>query len=174
MNVSTPVNCLIILFGATIMLLSIVQAGSLTKALDYVPERHRKQLGLFLLGHRMLMIFFLLGYIIVAAAFAFRSTSIGETFVSIIFLFGAVFVFIGIIVQSRLLSEIQQTLQGILPICAKCKKIRITDDAPMNPKAWKTLEAYISEKASVRFSHGYCPDCYAWEMKCLDDAQGKA
>ncbi|MEY2408312.1 MAG: phosphoserine phosphatase RsbU/P [Verrucomicrobiota bacterium] len=46
-----------------------------------------------------------------------------------------------------------QTLQGLLPICCYCKKIR--DDG----NYWHRVESYISGHANVRFSHGICPDC---------------
>ncbi len=46
-----------------------------------------------------------------------------------------------------------RTLQGILPICANCKKIR--DDQG----AWQQLEAYISQNTDAEFSHGICNDC---------------
>ncbi len=46
-----------------------------------------------------------------------------------------------------------RTLQGILPICSHCKKIR--DDQG----AWNQLEAYISARTDVLFSHGICTDC---------------
>ncbi len=48
-----------------------------------------------------------------------------------------------------------QTLHGIIPICSHCKKIR--DDHG----AWNQLEAYISKRANVRFSHGICGQCLA-------------
>lgn len=44
-------------------------------------------------------------------------------------------------------------LEGILPICMECKKIR---DLEGN---WQRLERYISDRSEARFSHGYCPDC---------------
>lgn len=46
-----------------------------------------------------------------------------------------------------------QTLSGLLPICASCKKIR--DDHGY----WNQLESYIGKHADVQFSHGICPDC---------------
>lgn len=58
-----------------------------------------------------------------------------------------------VIDQLRLtLSEIK-TLQGLIPICMKCKKIR--DDVGF----WNQLESYLSKHSDARFSHGYCPDC---------------
>ena len=46
-----------------------------------------------------------------------------------------------------------KTLQGMLPICASCKKIR--DDAGY----WHQIETYLSQHATVEFSHSICPDC---------------
>ncbi|MBI3649541.1 MAG: response regulator [Acidobacteria bacterium] len=52
------------------------------------------------------------------------------------------------------LSQVKQ-LQGILPICSYCKKIR--DDE----NYWQRVESYISKHTETRFSHCICPDCYA-------------
>lgn len=46
-----------------------------------------------------------------------------------------------------------KTLQGMLSICAWCKKIRQDDGY------WEQLEAYLSEHSDARFSHSICPDC---------------
>ena len=51
------------------------------------------------------------------------------------------------------LSQVKQ-LQGILPICSYCKKVR--DDQ----NYWQKVENYISDHTNVQFSHGICPDCY--------------
>ena len=47
------------------------------------------------------------------------------------------------------------TLRGILPICASCKKIR--DDQGY----WHQVENYMRDHAEVEFSHGICPECFA-------------
>ena len=172
MSIETMTNCALIFLGAIIMLISIIQAEGLKKTLPFVPERHRKRIRMYLLFHRGLMVFFLIDYLVVMAAFAMRYSLHHEIFVSLIFLFGAIFVFIGIAVQSRLLAEVQQTIQGILPICAKCKKIRVGDGDPKDPKMWKRIEAYISERVDVAFSHGYCPECFDEEMKKIDSSNG--
>jgi len=52
----------------------------------------------------------------------------------------------------RILNEINQ-LRGLLPICAKCKKVR--DDKGY----WKQIEQYIQERSEAVFSHGLCPEC---------------
>jgi hypothetical protein len=50
------------------------------------------------------------------------------------------------------LSRVKQ-LQGLLPICCYCKKIR--DDR----NYWHQVETYVGRHADVRFSHGICPEC---------------
>jgi hypothetical protein len=120
------------------------------------------------------MAFFLCGYLVVLVAFPFHDSFLSETFVSVIFLFGAIFVLLGVVVQARLLLEVQRTLQGILPIWRRCKKIRAADGDCKDPKAWKGIEDYISERIDVDFSHGFCPKCYAEEMKTVQKMKGAA
>jgi DNA-binding response OmpR family regulator len=50
------------------------------------------------------------------------------------------------------LARVKQ-LQGLLPICMYCKKVR--NDA----NYWQQVDAYISEHSEARFSHAICPDC---------------
>ena len=166
-DLHTLINCILIFIGVIIMLISIVGTKSLKKALHFVPERQRKHISLNLVLHRALMTFFLCGYLVVLAAFAFNYSFISETFVSVIFFFGAIFVFVGVRVQSRLMTEVHSTLQGILPICCKCQKIRNCDADYKDPKSWKNIEEFLSEKIDVNFSHGFCPECFEEEMKVL-------
>jgi PAS domain S-box-containing protein len=46
-----------------------------------------------------------------------------------------------------------KTLNGLLPICASCKRIR--DDQGY----WQQVETYIAEHTNADFTHGICPDC---------------
>jgi len=64
--------------------------------------------------------------------------------------------------QDQLASQVQElrsalehikTLQGILPICMYCKKIRDSQGT------WNRLEVYLSQHSDAEFSHGICPDC---------------
>lgn len=50
-------------------------------------------------------------------------------------------------------------LEGFLPICSGCKKIRTNNSDPTNMKNWIQLEKYISEKTNAEFSQGICPNC---------------
>ncbi|MBX3278727.1 MAG: hypothetical protein KF868_12055 [Acidobacteria bacterium] len=61
--------------------------------------------------------------------------------------------------RERLITKLEdalktvQTLEGLLPICANCKKVR--DDNGY----WDQIEEYLSTHLPVRVSHGICPDC---------------
>jgi hypothetical protein len=44
-------------------------------------------------------------------------------------------------------------LEGMLPICSFCKRIRDEEGH------WRQLEGYISARSSARFSHTFCPEC---------------
>lgn len=46
-----------------------------------------------------------------------------------------------------------KTLQGMLPICSHCKKIR--DDQG----SWTQMEHYIRSHSKADFTHGICPEC---------------
>src|SRR5262249_53084239 len=45
------------------------------------------------------------------------------------------------------------TLRGLLPICAACKRIR--DDSGY----WEQVEVYIQKHSNAGFTHGICPTC---------------
>ena len=160
MSLQTIMNCGLILIGAIIMLVSIVRVERLMKSMQFSHKLRRKQIRLFLVLHRELMLFFFIGYIVVMMTFIRHNTSVSEILVSFIFLCGAIFAYLGINVQSQLLVETEDPLKGILPICTECKQIRVEDEGPKGSKNWKRIETYISEKTKVRFTHGYCPKCF--------------
>ncbi|MCZ6917977.1 MAG: response regulator transcription factor [Gemmatimonadetes bacterium] len=56
------------------------------------------------------------------------------------------------------LGKVKQ-LQGLIPICSWCKKIRDDQDY------WHQVDAYVAKHADVQFSHGICPTCYEEVMK---------
>jgi sigma-B regulation protein RsbU (phosphoserine phosphatase) len=45
-------------------------------------------------------------------------------------------------------------LQGILPICMHCKKIR-------DEEVWHRLETYIEQRSAAEFTHSLCSECLA-------------
>ena len=48
-----------------------------------------------------------------------------------------------------------KTLQGLLPICASCKRVR--DDSGY----WSQIDTYLGQHTNASLSHGYCPECAA-------------
>ena len=50
-------------------------------------------------------------------------------------------------------------LQGLLPICSYCKKIR------NDRNYWEQVDAYVASHSEAQFSHGVCPDCYEVHLK---------
>ena len=68
--------------------------------------------------------------------------------------------------QRALVQELQtaiadvRTLEGILPICATCKRIK------NEAGAWEAVESFVREHTAAEFSHGLCPDCAArdWDV----------
>lgn len=65
----------------------------------------------------------------------------------------------------RLQSEVRQ-LEGLLPICMYCKKIR-DEKAPSEreDKSWVRIEDYVASHTDASFSHGICPNCYETQVK---------
>ena len=62
-----------------------------------------------------------------------------------------------------------RTLEGILPMCASCKKIRKEGAKATDPGAWMPVDSYIARHSDATFSHGICPECakklYGWSEK---------
>ncbi len=50
------------------------------------------------------------------------------------------------------LKHVKQ-LQGMLPICSYCKKVRSDDNY------WEQVEVYLTDNSEAVFSHSVCPEC---------------
>jgi sigma-B regulation protein RsbU (phosphoserine phosphatase) len=57
-----------------------------------------------------------------------------------------------------------QRLQGLLPICSYCKKVRNEADY------WEQVDSYLTSHSDIRITHGICPQCLETMMKQLDEA----
>jgi len=55
--------------------------------------------------------------------------------------------------QTRKLSQRVKVLEGILPVCSFCKKIRDQQGQ------WHSMERFITERSEAQFTHGFCPEC---------------
>jgi len=56
------------------------------------------------------------------------------------------------------LKRVKQ-LQGLLPICSYCKKIR------NDRNYWEQVDAYVASHSEAQFSHGVCPDCFEVHLR---------
>jgi hypothetical protein len=57
-------------------------------------------------------------------------------------------------------------LEGLLPICSWCKKIRDDEGKESGTGDWIEIEQYIQQRSKADFTHGVCNDCY---NKFMDD-----
>jgi len=71
---------------------------------------------------------------------------------------GSVGVFLDVTEREHLIRELTsaqkriKTLEGLLPICVHCKKIR-------DLKRWVQFETYIRDHSEAEFTHTICPHC---------------
>ncbi|MBB6479442.1 PAS domain-containing protein [Spirochaeta isovalerica] len=58
-------------------------------------------------------------------------------------------------IKEKIERQEQRTkiLEGLLPICSKCKKIKDSEGE------WQELETYIEKHSEALFTHGLCPEC---------------
>jgi hypothetical protein len=83
-----------------------------------------------------------------------------------------IFMFLGLlfagIMGRKLLGSIRalqdsiariKRLEGLLPICANCKKIRLEGADYKRQDSWIAVEQYIQDRTDAEFTHGMCPDC---------------
>jgi sigma-B regulation protein RsbU (phosphoserine phosphatase) len=57
-----------------------------------------------------------------------------------------------------------QRLQGLLPICSYCKKVR------NEANYWEQVDSYLTTHSDVELTHGICPQCMEKMMKQLDES----
>lgn len=52
-----------------------------------------------------------------------------------------------------------KTLEGILPLCCHCKKIRKQNGNPYRQQDWLDFDEYVDENTNAEISHSICPSC---------------
>lgn len=55
--------------------------------------------------------------------------------------------------ELQLATEHVHELQGLLPICMYCKRIR------SEAQTWEKIESYIEQRSEAKFSHALCEKC---------------
>ena len=57
-----------------------------------------------------------------------------------------------VLIWSQVLLTRIRYLEGFLPVCRQCRRIRVGDE-------WMSLETYLARYEKEAVSHGLCPDC---------------
>ena len=57
-----------------------------------------------------------------------------------------------------------QRLQGLLPICSYCKKVR------NEANYWEQVDSYLASHSTLKLTHGICPQCLETMMKQLEES----
>lgn len=81
------------------------------------------------------------------------------------FFFGALGAVFGLINVSYAVSLTEEKrrvkeLEGLLPICSYCKRIRDDSDTEWGRGTWHRVDHYIARKTDTTFTHGVCPECF--------------
>ncbi len=143
--------------GAVIMFLNFFRYRSVLAAMPFIDPSARNLLRHLIQAHGGLMVFFLLGYAVTAFAFFHQWQIVGETFVGLIFAFGAVFIYLGLSIQSRFVNALMTTMERLVSMCASCKRVRIPGAGTDDAGAWQRVDLRYCHESL--FSHGICPDC---------------
>lgn len=81
------------------------------------------------------------------------------------FFFGLLGIAIGLVMVfflNQITQERQRikVLEGLLPICSYCKKIRDDTGVEKGEGKWYEIEHYIASRSEADFTHGICRECY--------------
>jgi len=106
MNFIQIVASFLILAGAVIMAINIFKFRAFLPMLNQFSIEEYGKIKLVFNLHYILMMFFLIGYVVVFYAVITETKLIGDLFVGTIFLFGAIFVLLGILLHSKMMVSI--------------------------------------------------------------------
>ncbi|WP_160687420.1 HD-GYP domain-containing protein [Clostridium sp. C2-6-12] len=109
MDMSSWISFVLVIMGALIMSINIIKYCKAYRNFKLIHNAKRKFLNIECKIHLLLICFFLLGYLSVAVGILFNQIEIRLTFVGLIFFFGAIFVFIGILIQSKMFHLVNET-----------------------------------------------------------------
>lgn len=98
-----------VVLGFIIMAINIKKYSEIYRNFKFLSEEKREHMNIEVVLHRILMFFFLLGYLLVAIGILLKEVVIGVASVGLILFFGSIFVFVGIRIQSKMLEMINET-----------------------------------------------------------------
>lgn len=79
--------------------------------------------------------------------------SVGGSIVNAVIRMAVLLIIAYFINRTRRLAQEIKRLEGFLPICSFCKKIRTERNE------WQQMEVYISKNSQADFTHSICPEC---------------
>lgn len=85
--------------------------------------------------------------------FGFQATPVNYVESSYETIFFAALASVVLAMTGHLFKKIRH-LEGTLPVCSYCKRIRHNDE-------WIPIETYITRHSEATFTHSYCPECVA-------------
>lgn len=109
MSINSCVSFILVILGFVIMVINIKKYSENCKKFKFVFEENRDYMSIGFRVHRMLMCFFLIGYLLVAVAIALKHMMLGLIAVGLILILCSVYVFIGIGIQFKMLRGINAT-----------------------------------------------------------------
>ena len=137
----------------------------------------------FFLGFILLHPFSMLFQGVVSPSFHLRISIFAEVFNPAHLTMAAYFGFLGMIMGGLIVFFLTalsrekkriKMLEGLLPICSYCKKIRDDSNKSDGKGGWVQMEKYISQRSKADFSHGICPNCYETHIEAeLEKRYGK-
>ena len=159
MSILTLSTIMPIGIGVVIVFVSILRSKSLFMAMPFIVGKNRPAVTRFLRHHKMLLVLFLVGHVVVGGAISLGLPFGNTPVIGASFFLVAVFIYFSSVLETKLLTEIQDTVQALMPICASCKKMRSPDADWRKPESWMEIERFITSETGANFTHGLCPEC---------------
>ena len=147
-------TAVLILSGAFLMVISIIKSRAVFRLLGLEIIAESERVKWFFRIHEILMLFFLLGYVLVAYAILVEVHVASELFVGIIFFLGAVFILTGILLKSKMISVMKHQYNRAVSASDQLQKERKQLEKTNLDPAQEVNDRRQAEKA-LRGSRAY-------------------
>jgi hypothetical protein len=77
--------------------------------------------------------------------------------------FGVIILASAVIFATHKLLKKITYLEGFMPVCAFCKRIKLTDDK------WVTIQEFMEKHSDAVLSHGLCPECLKSDFREMEN-----
>jgi two-component sensor histidine kinase/PAS domain-containing protein len=147
MTATTLTAVLLVTAGAVIMLVNVIKFMTVPNLIKNITVKGYPGLKRFFIFHLILMIFFFLGYLVVLYAYGSNVHLIGALSVGIIFFLVAIFIFLGIVLQLKMLTSIKNNYEKVLKVSSELeeKHLQLTheiEERNLSEAALRASEAF--------------------------------